>query len=149
MKFLFWIPLALWSLAPLGIHPAKAQPRDEICFWQRPDGQFVDLSELCGQSNSATGLSPEDAFLSAFQQQAQQYPETVQRSLNTYVTQEQNSALASAQAACRVLQYGGVEAAQRRLQALASYNNSASATARQNMTQSLAIAHLCPEFSDS
>lgn len=127
--------------------PITQPEPDSACYLRQPDGSVVDLSTLCVKTPT-TGISPGASFVSNFQSLANSYPPQVRQELNQYSEKHTDSAIASAKTTCRVLRYGGTQAALTRRRALASYNPSSSEVAKQQITESLAINQYCPEFAN-
>ena len=133
-----WVTLAAFLL--LGSDATLAQSNDSVCYWQSSTGQMTDLSTLCGQpdpSSSSTLLQP---FLKA-------YPHNIQQDVIRYIEQNRDSVAAQAKTTCRILQYGGQQAAATRRQSLIAYQGSGEAIqARQATIDAYAVANYCPGF---
>lgn len=129
--------------------PAMSQMDSPICYWRQSDGSVVDLSTLCEGNttgNAEITLTPHEAFVTNFQAMIRQYPDEVRQALSSYITESSNSAIAAAKTTCRVLKFGGEGAAQRRQARLTANNASPIEKAKQDIIQTLAINHYCPEF---
>lgn len=145
MKLVVILSFAAIALACVVSTSAIAQENDYLCYWRNPDGTTRDLSSLC-QKPSQTKRSPDGAFVADFRAMASRYPDNIRQSLDSYINQNRDSAIASAQVTCRVLRFGGIKAQSTRRQALASDASSPGDAARQQIIQSLAVNQYCPEF---
>lgn len=121
---------------------------DTACYLRQEDGTTIDLSAWCVKDVPTTPLSPSAAFLTNFRSMTQNYPANVRQELNRYADSNKDSAIAAAKTTCRVLKFGGQQAASTRRQALASYNSSSSEAARQQIIHSLAVNQYCPEYTN-
>ncbi|NEQ55026.1 MAG: hypothetical protein F6K11_33705, partial [Leptolyngbya sp. SIO3F4] len=148
--FTLWRLYLKWSVVTLGIlfivgltsQPLVSQVERPVCYIEEADGSFRDLSALCGaQTTRDVRRSPEELFFASFQQQVQQYPQSVRSSLANY---PQESALASGNWICQTLRRGGESAVAIRRQALAERDQSTSNLARQEILHTTARQHLCP-----
>lgn len=144
MKLALILSAAALSLAVVVITPAIAQESDYLCYWRRSDGTTANLSSLC--NNTPKTQSPDAAFLADFRAMASQYPANVRQALENYINNYRDSAIASAEATCRVLKYGGTTAESTRRQRLAANTSSSSEGARLQIIKPLAINYYCPEF---
>lgn len=146
MKPAILLSVAAFCVAIFPAHHAVAQDSNYVCYWQKPDGTTADLSNLCQQSGSATRLSGDAAFVADFQARISQYPDGIRQTLNTYINQNRDSAIASAKTTCRVMRFGGTAAVLKRREALTSDSSSPSEAARLQIIEPLAINYYCPEF---
>ncbi len=107
---------------------------DAICYGQIGD-QNLDLSKLCGQVPSTTPPA------------LKAYPEAIGQGVAQYIQQNQDSVIAQAKTTCRILQYGGPQAAATKRQALIEYQGGGKGIeARQEAIDAYAIANYCPEM---
>lgn len=138
----FFSTLAIASTMQGAIAQLPEEP-DTSCYLRQQDGTIIDLSAWCVKAAPPTPLSSNAAFLTNFRSMTQNYPANVRQELNRYVDSNKDSAIAAAKTTCRVLRFGGQQAALTRRQALASYNSSSSEAARQQIIHSLAVNQYC------
>jgi hypothetical protein len=135
--------LIIILISAFPVDSAIADPA--VCYWQSNTGQTIDLSSLCGQATPSTRAS------TPFQSLLKSYPPNIQQNVTQHIQQNQASVIAQAKTTCRILRYGGQQAATTRRQALTNYlanskgDNEAS-QARQATIDAYAIANYCPEF---
>lgn len=146
MKLLAIVSIAALCLATVAPTRTTAQESDYVCFWQKPDGTMMDMSNFCRQSSSKTKLSGDAAFVADFQAMASQYPDNIRQALDSYIQQNRDSAIASAKTTCRVLRTGGMLAQSKRRGKLAANDSVPTEQARVQIIEPLAISHYCPEF---
>jgi hypothetical protein len=104
---------------------------DAICYGQI-GGQNLDLSKLCGQVPSTA--------------QPKAYPEAIGQGVAQYIQQNQDSVIAQAKTTCRILQYGGPQAAATQRQGLIEYQGGTKEIGlRQEAIDAYAIANYCPD----
>jgi hypothetical protein len=133
------LSVSLMTIAPGNLGMAWADPA--VCYWQSATGETIDLSSLCGQA-----ANPNQAA-NSLQSLLKTYPPNIQQDVTQYFQQNRDSVMAQAQTTCRILRYGGEQAANTRRQALVSYHGGNEAVqARQATIDAYAIGNYCPEF---
>lgn len=126
---------------------ASAQEGPYSCYLRDSSGRTMNLSSLCQGGNApAAPRVPARSFVADFRSLANRYPSEVQQELNDYVQRNRDSAIAEARTTCRVLKYGGAQAAAVRQRAISSRDASSFSQAKQTITRTLAISHYCPEY---
>ena len=118
--------------------PAAQTP---VCYWESAPGSTIEVSRLCG-----TGLASPASPGIILPASLKRYPETVQKQVQTAIQANPRRFLTQARTTCRVLRYGGVNAANVQRQALTQSRSDAVFLAQQQMVADYAIANYCPQF---